>query len=151
MTPVARLTPVELNGVIVSNATLHNEDEIKRKDVRVGDDVIIQRAGEVIPEVVGAARRDAMHGVSTRHPEFIFPHTCPVCGTAAVKDTEDEAVWRCPNEACPARIKGTLKHFVSKNAADSLAQLGNFLLNRHTLIIPFETYSVNALDALSTP
>ncbi|MDR1453921.1 MAG: NAD-dependent DNA ligase LigA [Candidatus Margulisbacteria bacterium] len=124
LTPVARLTPVELNGVIVSNATLHNEDEIKRKDVRIGDQVIIQRAGEVIPEVVSVAAADTSTplpnglAVSVRGKKFVFPKKCPVCGAAAVKDTEDDAVWRCPNAACPARIKGALKHFVSKDAAD---------------------------------
>ena len=112
LTPVARLTPVELNGVIVSNATLHNEDEIERKDVRLGDQVIIQRAGEVIPEVVGVA------GEPPRSKPYVFPKKCPVCGAAAVKDAEDDAVWRCPNTDCPARIKGALKHFVSKDAAD---------------------------------
>jgi DNA ligase (NAD+) len=112
LTPVARLTPVELAGVVVSNATLHNEDEIARKDVRIGDQVVIQRAGEVIPEVVGVAPG------TKRGTGFIFPKTCPVCQTAVVKDDEEEAVWRCPNRQCPARVKGTLKHFVSKNAAD---------------------------------
>ncbi|MDR2431222.1 MAG: NAD-dependent DNA ligase LigA [Candidatus Margulisbacteria bacterium] len=117
LTPVARLTPVELNGVVVSNATLHNEDEIKRKDVRVGDEVVIQRAGEVIPEVVGVAA-DAGQSRKSRGVEFVFPRDCPVCGAPAVKDAEDEAVWRCPNADCPARVRGALRHFVSKNAAD---------------------------------
>ncbi|GBR76234.1 DNA ligase (NAD(+)) LigA [Candidatus Termititenax persephonae] len=115
LTPVARLTPVELNGVIVANATLHNEDEIRRKDVRVGDEVIIQRAGEVIPEVVGVADKAVQPG---RARPYIFPQVCPSCGTSVVKDAEDDAVWRCPNADCPARIKGALKHFVSKDAAD---------------------------------
>jgi DNA ligase (NAD+) len=117
LTPVARLTPVELNGVIVSNATLHNEDEIQRKDVRIGDQVIIQRAGEVIPEVVGVTA-DISKILKTRAKPYIFPKKCPVCGATAVKDAEDDAVWRCPNAECPARIKGALKHFVSKDAAD---------------------------------
>lgn len=111
LTPVARLTPVDLAGVVVSNATLHNEDEIARKDVRIGDKVMIQRAGEVIPEVVGVAP-DSERGVP-----YVFPKNCPVCETAVVKD-EEESVWRCPNVQCPARVKGTLRHFVSKNAAD---------------------------------
>ncbi|GBR74199.1 DNA ligase (NAD(+)) LigA [Candidatus Termititenax aidoneus] len=130
LTPVARLTPVELNGVIVSNATLHNADEIQRKDVRIGDQVLIQRAGEVIPEVVSvaaAAKQWSLNGAviersrdteATRSKPFIFPKKCPVCGAVAVKDAEDDAVWRCPNAECPARIKGALKHFVSKDAAD---------------------------------
>jgi DNA ligase (NAD+) len=126
LTPVARLTPVELNGVIVSNATLHNADEIQRKDVRIGDQVLIQRAGEVIPEVVGVAasaiadtERGSLSGAeTTRAKSYVFPKKCPVCGAVAVKDAEDDAVWRCPNAECPARIKGALKHFVSKDAAD---------------------------------
>ncbi|MDR1997871.1 MAG: NAD-dependent DNA ligase LigA [Candidatus Margulisbacteria bacterium] len=117
LTPVARLTPVELNGVIVANATLHNADEIKRKDVRVGDEVLIQRAGEVIPEVVGTVRSPDGAGAN-RSSQFVFPRNCPACGAAVLKDTEDEAVWRCPNADCPARVRGALRHFVSKNAAD---------------------------------
>jgi DNA ligase (NAD+) len=106
--------------VIVSNATLHNADEIRRKDVRIGDQVLIQRAGEVIPEVIGvAAEHGLLNGAeTTRAKSYVFPQKCPVCGAAAVKDTEDDAVWRCPNAECPARIKGALKHFVSKDAAD---------------------------------
>jgi DNA ligase (NAD+) len=113
LTPVANLTPVALAGVIVARATLHNEDEIKRKDVRVGDTVVIQRAGEVIPEVVEVV-------VSARtgeEAEFAMPTHCPSCGTEVVKP-EGEAVVRCPNEACPKKIQERVKYFASRAALD---------------------------------
>lgn len=111
LTPVARLRPVELSGVIVSNATLHNEDEIKKKDICVGDKVIVQRAGEVIPEVVAVTEKAA-----ARKP-YSFPKKCPVCGTTTVRE-EEEAAYRCLNEDCPARVKESIKHYVSRNAAN---------------------------------
>lgn len=113
LTPVALLEPVNVGGVTVSRATLHNADEIRRKDVRVGDHVLIQRAGDVIPEVVKVI-------VSRRTGEespFVMPDHCPVCGTAATKEA-DEAVLRCPNAACPAQIKARLRHFASRRAVD---------------------------------
>ncbi len=113
LTPVAVLTPVNVGGVTVSRATLHNEDEIRRKDVRIGDIVMIQRAGEVIPEVVEVV-------VSERigtEKEFLFAQNCPICGSQAVR-SEGEVVWRCPNASCPARIQQALEHFVSRNAMD---------------------------------
>ena len=113
LTPVAILTPTALAGVIVSRATLHNEDEIKRKDVRVGDTVVIQRAGEVIPEVVEVL-------VSERKEDsqpFAMPTHCPSCETPVVKP-EGEAVTRCPNPDCPAKLQEGLELFVSRRAMD---------------------------------
>lgn len=113
LTPVAELEPVAVSGVIVSRATLHNEDEIRARDVREGDTVIVQRAGDVIPEVVGpvdrAARPDA--------PEFVFPALCPSCGEP-VRRLPGEAAWRCVNMSCPAVVRESIVHFVSKAGLD---------------------------------
>jgi DNA ligase (NAD+) len=113
LTPVANLTPVALAGVVVARATLHNEDEVRRKDVRVGDTVVIQRAGEVIPEVVEVVTAER----TGDEVEFVMPTHCPSCGTPVVKP-EGEAVTRCPNTACPARLQQQFEHFVSRNAMD---------------------------------
>jgi DNA ligase (NAD+) len=113
LTPVAVLVPVAVGGVIVSRATLHNAAEVARKDVRCGDYVFVQRAGDVIPEVaeVIVARRPSGTKV------FAFPKLCPACTTPAVRP-EDEAVWRCPNFACPAQVQERLRHFASRKAMD---------------------------------
>ncbi len=113
LTPVARLQPVTVGGVTVSRATLHNEDEIKRKDIRVGDTVWVQRAGDVIPEVVKAI----VSKRTGREAPFEMPKTCPVCQEPAVR-LEGESALRCVNAACPAQVKGAILHFASKGAFD---------------------------------
>lgn len=114
LTPVARLAPVNVGGVIVSNATLHNEDEIKRKDICLGDTVILQRAGDVIPQIVEVIT-DKRPADST---PFDFPDSCPVCHSPAIRP-EGEAVRRCTARlSCPAQFVEAMKHFVSRNAFD---------------------------------
>ncbi len=113
LTPVAIMEPVEVSGVTVSRATLHNEDEVHRKDVRVSDTVVIQRAGEVIPEVVEVVKEKRVGDPE----EFTMPDKCPVCG-ADVERAEGEAVARCVGIACPAQIRGRMIHFTSRNAMD---------------------------------
>jgi DNA ligase (NAD+) len=124
LTPVAKLAPVPLAGVVISNVSLHNEDELRRKDVRVGDTVLIERAGDVIPYVVQVV-------LSKRPPEaveFAFPDRCPACGGVAFRP-EGEAYWRCMNAACPAQLKERLKHFGSRRAMD-IEHLGDAVVEQ---------------------
>jgi DNA ligase (NAD+) len=112
LTPVARLTPVFVGGVTVTNATLHNEDEIRRKDVRIGDTVIVRRAGDVIPEV---ARVVLAHRPPDAR-EFVMPNSCPVCGSHVVRE-EEASAWRCSGGLfCPAQRKQALLHFAGRRA-----------------------------------
>ncbi len=119
LTPVAELEPVLVAGTTVSRATLHNEDEIRRKDVRVGDTVVIEKAGEIIPAVV----RVVMEKRPADAAEFVFPTQCPECGSQASKASGDEeggenVDWRCVNPDCPAKIRGRLEHWCSRGAMD---------------------------------
>lgn len=111
LTPVADVTPINVGGVLVSHATLHNDDEIKRKDIRINDTIIIQRAGDVIPQITGVV----LSKRPSNSTEFVFPTTCPVCGSAVIQD--DTAVAkRCSGGLfCPAQIVESLKHFVSRD------------------------------------
>jgi DNA ligase (NAD+) len=113
LTPVAELEPVLLAGTTVKRATLHNADEIARKDVRVGDAVLVEKAGEIIPAVVQVL-------VEKRPPmceSYVFPTSCPVCATPAVR-AEGEVVWRCPNLECPEKVRRRIEHFASKACVD---------------------------------
>jgi len=124
LTPVARLAPVALAGVTITNATLHNQDEIARLGVRVGDTVVIERAGDVIPKVVQVVT--SVRDGSER--EFVFPDACPACATPVVREADFVAV-RCPNEDCPARVKKRIEHFVGRNAMD-IEGLGEKLIGQ---------------------
>lgn len=111
LTPVAYLEPVEIGGVVVKRATLHNQEEIQKKDIRELDTVIVQRAGDVIPAVVKSIKSKR----TGQEKRFAMPAHCPVCGSKVVRK-EGEVVLRCPNPDCPAQVKGSLKHFVSRGA-----------------------------------
>jgi DNA ligase (NAD+) len=114
-TPVARLAPVQVAGVTVTNATLHNADQVARLDVRVGDTVIVRRAGDVIPEVVSVLLENRPHPAP---PPWKMPGHCPICGSELVRE-EGAAAWRCSGElSCPAQRKETIRHFASRRAMD---------------------------------
>lgn len=124
ITPVADLEPVNLAGTVVSRASLHNADEIQRKDVRVGDVVVVEKAGKIIPHVV----RVEKHLRQEELPAFHFPKNCPVCSTKLVKD-EGGVYIRCPNPECPAQLKERIRYFASRNAMD-IEGLGDKLVDQ---------------------
>ncbi len=125
LTPVARLKPVFVGGVTVTNATLHNEDEVRRKDVRIGDTVVVRRAGDVIPEVVRVLAEKRPKAAR----EFVMPRKCPECGSAVVR-LPDEAIARCSGGlVCPAQVKQALLHFAGRRAMD-IEGLGDKLVDQ---------------------
>jgi DNA ligase (NAD+) len=142
ITPVARLTPVFVGGVTVTNATLHNEDEVNRKDIRIGDTVIVRRAGDVIPEVVSHVPE--LRPADAR--KFVMPVACPVCGSPIVR-LEEEAIARCSGGwiKCPAQRKGGLLHFVSRRAMDIEGlgeQLVEQLVDKHVITTAADLYKL---------
>jgi DNA ligase (NAD+) len=156
LTPVAKLAPVTVGGVVVSNATLHNEDEIARKDVRIGDTVVVQRAGDVIPQVLSV---DLLRRPAGTEP-YRFPALCPVCGSAAVRDVDErsgeaDVVRRCTGGMiCPAQAKERLKHFVSRNAFD-IEGLGDerieLFYDAGRIMRPADIFTLAARDQRHTP
>jgi DNA ligase (NAD+) len=150
VTPFAVLEPVFISGVTVTTATLHNEDEVKRKDIRVGDTVIVRRAGDVIPEVVGPV-------MSKRPPKakpWRFPKTCPSCGTPLVRK-EGEAYWRCPNKrGCPSQNVEWLFAFASRGAMDIEGlgyKTGLLLLDMGWVKDPSDVYSLTREQLAQLP
>jgi len=151
LTPVAKLRPVFVGGVTVSNASLHNQDEIERKDVRVGDTVVIQRAGDVIPQVVAVVKSKRKKGAR----KWRLPKSCPACGSRAVR-AEGEAVTRCVNLDCPAQLKNNLRHLASRGALD-VDGLGEKLIDqlverevvkRLSNLFEFEADTIEGLDRM---
>jgi DNA ligase (NAD+) len=124
ITPIAELEPVELAGTTVSRASLHNADEIERKDIRVGDVVVVEKAGKVIPHIV----RVELHERKSDLPKFVYPEKCPECGTPAKKD-EGGVYIRCPNSECPAQVREKVRYFATRNAMD-IEGLGDKLVDQ---------------------
>ncbi len=124
LTPVAMMRPVRVRGVMVSRATLHNQDEIDRKDIRIGDTVIIERAGDVIPEIVKVVESHR----TGAEKKFVLPEQCPACGSRVIR-LEGEAAHRCIDLACPAQIRENMRHFVSRNGMD-IEGLGEKLISQ---------------------
>ncbi len=142
ITPVAELEPVLLAGTTVKRASLHNEDEIRRKDIRVGDKVIIEKAGEIIPQVIKVIDLNA----PDRGPEFKIPSHCPACDSL-LERVEDEAAWRCNNPSCPPQVRIRIEHFASRDAMD-IDGLGNALVDQ--LVSAGLIHSYADLYSLST-
>jgi DNA ligase (NAD+) len=126
ITPVADLQPVELAGTTVSRASLHNADEIERKDIRVGDTVVVEKAGKIIPHIVRVEKH--LRKDTEKHEKFVFPTKCPECGQKLVKD-EGGVYIRCPNVECPAQLKERLRYYASRNAMD-IEGLGDKLIDQ---------------------
>ena len=154
LTPVARLEPVTVGGVVVTNATLHNEDEIARKDIRVGDTVIVQRAGDVIPQILGFVEENRPKGARP----YAFPALCPACGSHAVREEREggriDVVRRCTGGLiCPAQAVERLKHFVSRNAFD-VEGLGDKQIDAFfadgRVMAPADIFTLEARDARSS-
>ncbi|MFH1387654.1 MAG: NAD-dependent DNA ligase LigA [bacterium] len=145
ITPVAHLKPIHLAGVMVKRATLHNEDEIKRKDIQIKDHVIVQRAGEVIPEVVKVSKH------TSASKTFHMPKECPVCGAKIVKP-EGEAIARCINISCPAQVMGRIIHFTTRTAMD-MEHVGpalvEKLVEKKLVEDPADLYSLKKEDVMT--
>lgn len=124
LTPVAELEPINLAGSTVSRATLHNEDEINRKEIRIGAKVIVEKAGEVIPAVVQPVKDNLWHSA----PPYKFPTKCPACGTQAIR-LPGEVAWKCPNASCPPQVRRRITHFASKAAMD-IENLGKAVVDQ---------------------
>jgi len=159
LTPVAILEPVRVRGVEITSATLHNADEVKRNDIRIGDYVVVRRAGDVIPQVV----RPLPERRTGEEREFTMPENCPVCGSAIVR-LEGEVAHRCLNTACPARIKQSILHFASKEGLDIdglgekavdqlvtrgiVSQLGDLLRLERETLVPLERFGTKSAENL---
>jgi DNA ligase (NAD+) len=147
LTPVANVEPVTVGGVVVRRATLHNQDEIDRKDIRIGDWVWIQRAGDVIPEVVSVIRESR----DGSEKKFVLPERCPECGSQATREV-GEAVSRCISRSCPAQVQERIRHFAMKDAM-AMEGVGEKviaqLVNRKLISCPADLYALTAQDFLS--
>lgn len=135
ITPVAELEPVQLAGTTVKRASLHNEEEIQRKDIRIGDEVYVEKAGEIIPQVVQVLRPDR----PDRSTPFSFPDNCPACSSNLVK-FEGEVAWRCVNPLCPPQIRSKIEHFASRDAMD-IEGLGESVVDQLVTADLIRTYA----------